>query len=409
MSASKTGCTFSQPAVPVFPLQTATKDITGNCAVAPEYSNEASVTLPSCQLPPPAPTNLAASCNAAGNQATLSWNAAPGATKYQLRVDNTTNNISSCLDGWFCTDPPDKIVNDYTPTSYTASVVPNQPYRWWVHSSNDGGNSAPTGGGNFTCAGSQPPNGGGGGCTDPLICPNPPSNPTADKLSSDTSFFCPSHQVQLSWSYSDPNGNPQSSFKIEVDDNADFSSPAINVTQDSSNNIFITPPTVLNLGKTYNWKVAVKDSTGEWSNWSSVAQFTTPSACAVADFDLLSSNSVYLTILKEKEGDSNTATISVVPRNDFDGDVKLEVFSTTPDAGSPTLPSTSTFVLLPPTTLDKNHYSGTEFYIHLGLPGVTDPGTYRYTIVIKGSSGSLVHYVPIEFNLIIKLPGWIET
>ena len=102
--------------------------------------NDSSTGWP-CALPP-TPSNLSASCNFEGTQATLNWTPTNYTTKYQLRVDNTTNNASTCTDGWFCSDPPDKIVNDYAAASYTMAVVPDEPYSWWVHSSNLIGNSA---------------------------------------------------------------------------------------------------------------------------------------------------------------------------------------------------------------------------------------------------------------------------
>ncbi|MDP3954080.1 MAG: PKD domain-containing protein [bacterium] len=99
---------------------------------------------------PPQPTGLSSSCNASGTSVTLNWNSASGATSYSLRVDNTTNNTSSCGSGWYCSDPPDKLVNNYTSTTYTTSVTPGNLYNWWVHSVNSSGASSAASA-SFTC------------------------------------------------------------------------------------------------------------------------------------------------------------------------------------------------------------------------------------------------------------------
>ncbi|MEK7162572.1 MAG: hypothetical protein AAB730_01820, partial [Patescibacteria group bacterium] len=139
----------------------------------------------------------------------------------------------------------------------------------------------PGGGGGGGCIGigGGGGGGGGGGCTNSALCPSS-SNPSANQLSSDTSFFCPSHQVELKWNYSDPNGDPQAAFRLQVDDNSDFSSMLIDVYKDTADHLYIPPPGVLAFGTTYYFAVSVKDSTGAWSNWSSTANFTAPASCA---------------------------------------------------------------------------------------------------------------------------------
>ncbi len=103
--------------------------------------------------PPPAPpATVSSSCNAVGDEVTLTWSAVPWATDYILRVDNTVGNQPDpiCASGWYCADPPDKLVDYYGSTSYTMDVVPNQTYVWWVHANNSTGYSAPTSG-TFNC------------------------------------------------------------------------------------------------------------------------------------------------------------------------------------------------------------------------------------------------------------------
>jgi PKD repeat protein len=96
--------------------------------------------------------------------------------------------------------------------------------------------------------------------------------------------------ITLHWTYSDPDGDPRSAFEIWLDDSSNFQDSKFNKIF----NISSGEPSqsyVLNLsddqegdwlnrlawGTTYYWKVRVRDSAGNWSNWSTVDSFTTPS------------------------------------------------------------------------------------------------------------------------------------
>jgi len=104
---------------------------------------------------PAAPNNLVAQCSADGLQATLSWNSVNGATGYAVRVNSKANDGPGCLGGWYCSDPPDKIVNNYGSTSYVASVTPGQAYDFRVHGlqGNNYGNAGVAG---FNCGAPAP-------------------------------------------------------------------------------------------------------------------------------------------------------------------------------------------------------------------------------------------------------------
>jgi hypothetical protein len=97
-----------------------------------------------------APSNLNAQCGAGGVAATLSWAAVPGAVAYAPRLNNLTNDNPSCAYGWMCGTGGDWIDNNYTNTIRVASVVPGQPYMFWVHGLVNGNWAAPSSI-NFTC------------------------------------------------------------------------------------------------------------------------------------------------------------------------------------------------------------------------------------------------------------------
>jgi len=231
--------------------------------------------------------------------------------------------------------------------------------------------------------------GGGGGCTDPATCPSL-SNPDASQLSSDTSFFCPSNQVELKWNYSDPNNDPQNAFRLQVDNNSDFSSMLIDAYKDTSDHLYIIPPNVLAFGTTYYFVVSVKDSTGAWSNWSSAASFYTPSSCApVSDFGLNKSKDISVNVTGSGNSTSNASQITVTPFSGFAAAVNLLAISI-----SPNLPGIS-YSLNPPTLNQTQYSSGSAF--QATIPGSTIPG--NYTITIQGVGGGFTRTV----NVILKV------
>ena len=231
--------------------------------------------------------------------------------------------------------------------------------------------------------------GGGGGCTDPATCPSL-SNPDASQLSSDTSFFCPSNQVELKWNYSDPNNDPQNAFRLQVDNNSGFSSMLIDAYKDTSDHLYIIPPNVLAFGTTYYFVVSVKDSTGAWSNWSSAASFYTPSSCApVSDFGLNKSKDISVNVTGSGNSTSNASQITVTPFSGFAAAVNLLAISI-----SPNLPGIS-YSLNPPTLNQTQYSSGSAF--QATIPGSTIPG--NYTITIQGVGGGFTRTV----NVILKV------
>lgn len=314
---------------------------------------------------------------------TKTFNDAPGAYTYQvLKITDNKSAVSNI----------DTVTINVLPPSGFSCNSQNQCVFGGGGASCLTNAGCPGGGGGGGCIGNcgGGGGGGGGGCADQTSCPSV-TNPTASGLGSDTSFFCPSHQVQTNWSYSDPNNNPQSSFRVQVDDNSDFSSMIIDVYKDSSDKLYIAPANVLAFATKYYFRVAVKDSTGAWSNWSSSANFTTPANCLVPDFALNSSNNITVNVTGTGSGASNTSKITVTPFSGFNAAVNLSAISI-----SPNLPGIS--YNINPSTLNQSQYSsGSTFKVT--IPGATAPG--NYVVTIKGEGGNPI--LTRTINVILKV------
>jgi hypothetical protein len=102
----------------------------------------------------PAPTGLSSQCATNLQTFTVSWNAVSGADNYYLRVDYVANNVNG---QWFITNNVDYSLDAYTQTSFTGTVIPGQPYKWWVYASNAASGAGPSTSGNFTCGNSTAP------------------------------------------------------------------------------------------------------------------------------------------------------------------------------------------------------------------------------------------------------------
>ncbi len=83
-------------------------------------------------------------------------------------------------------------------------------------------------------------------------------------------------QPTFSWTYSDPEGTPQSSYQIQVDDSSGFGSPAVDSGQvNSGSNSYAVPPGRLSFDEDYYWRVRVWDGSGLVSSWANGPNFTT--------------------------------------------------------------------------------------------------------------------------------------
>ena len=111
-----------------------------------------------------------------------------------------------------------------------------------------------------------------------------------------------SRHPSFSWNYSDPvDGDLQASYRLQVDNNSDLSSPVLDtLIVDSGSWTYtwkvsdmVPPATDFVWGAKYYWRVKVKDARGAWSvpEWSNISSFTLPShAYPSPDFNWLPQN-----------------------------------------------------------------------------------------------------------------------
>lgn len=106
-------------------------------------------------------------------------------------------------------------------------------------------------------------------------CNNPPSATNLQVTQSDSCLVGWANAT-FSWTFSDP-GDTQSAYRIQVDNNSNFSSPEVDSGKViSSSNSYTTQSGKLSFNTTYYWRLMVWDSTDTASSWISGTSFTTP-------------------------------------------------------------------------------------------------------------------------------------
>jgi len=98
-------------------------------------------------------------------------------------------------------------------------------------------------------------------------------------------------QILFKWTYSDPDGNPQSQYQFQIATDIGFNnivydrtvSPQPLVESGSTENLTVVVPDDIGFNNTYYWRVKVKDCTdssctvGQWSDWATTGSpFSTP-------------------------------------------------------------------------------------------------------------------------------------
>ena len=103
--------------------------------------------------------------------------------------------------------------------------------------------------------------------------------PSATDLQVNQPDYCtvPWAAAIFSWQFSDPNGDSQSAYQVQVDNDSNFSSPENDSGKViSSSNSYATPSGKLSFSATYYWRIMVWDSKDVSSSWVSGPSFTTP-------------------------------------------------------------------------------------------------------------------------------------
>jgi PKD repeat protein len=104
---------------------------------------------------------------------------------------------------------------------------------------------------------------------------NPPSATNLKVTSPDYCKLGPGATI-FSWTFTDPDGDSQSAYQVQIDNNSNFSSPEVDSGKINSSSNSYSPQTGLNYNTTYYWRVKVWDSEGNESSWSYGPSFTTP-------------------------------------------------------------------------------------------------------------------------------------
>jgi hypothetical protein len=100
-----------------------------------------------------------------------------------------------------------------------------------------------------------------------IVQVNNPPPPSASNVAPPQNFFT-SPNPTLTWNFV----NWAQGYQIQVDDNSDFSSPIVNVTDLSPNSLSYTVAHSLEDG-TYYWHIRAKKNATEWGNWSARESF----------------------------------------------------------------------------------------------------------------------------------------
>jgi hypothetical protein len=126
--------TFTMPVVPGHSYTWFMHACNGaGCGGVTVVSFTVPIGAPSTNTFPQAPANLTVICNNDGTQAAISWSSVAGADSYAPRLNYVENDGPQCALGGFYCPPLDWLNDAYPSTSYSASVVPNKPYQFWVH------------------------------------------------------------------------------------------------------------------------------------------------------------------------------------------------------------------------------------------------------------------------------------
>ena len=100
--------------------------------------------------------------------------------------------------------------------------------------------------------------------------------PSASTNLQQSSNYCSAELVHiLSWKFNDTSGDIQSKYRVQVDNNSNFSSLEVDSGEISSASASYTAPKLSSFNTLYYWRVMTWDSASQASPWSATANFTT--------------------------------------------------------------------------------------------------------------------------------------
>jgi hypothetical protein len=216
---------------------------------------------------PPAPTNLTLDNSVCG-QITLNWSF----TSYNPWTAQTGFNIYMTADLAF----PVSLIGQAGPADRTFTYTPsaNGSLHYTVTAYNDAGESgrAFVSGAMTSCpTPTQPP----GGSSTPTPTPTPTNQPpTASNVTATELDYCFGVPINISWNYSDPEGDAQGAYQVQIDTfGSSFGSPDFDTGKVLSTSTSAAL-TGLAFNTTYQARVKVWDANDNESDWS------VQSACA---------------------------------------------------------------------------------------------------------------------------------
>ncbi len=102
---------------------------------------------------------------------------------------------------------------------------------------------------------------------------SPPSVPSVSVTEPD---YCSSFGAFVNWTYSDPDGNPQSAYQVQIDDQGSFNNPEVDTGKISGSGTSYFAGSGLDFNITYKARVRVWDSHDTVSGWTESGSWKTP-------------------------------------------------------------------------------------------------------------------------------------
>ena len=105
------------------------------------------------------PSTPTYSCNPAGDQVTINWFAPsdPYGHSYHMQNNAYALRLDNKSDDWSCSNSNDICNDNYSGTSFTTSITPDQQYGFWVHSKLSNGWLGESSSVDFSCPSPTPP------------------------------------------------------------------------------------------------------------------------------------------------------------------------------------------------------------------------------------------------------------